>query len=127
MRLEELTADQVRKWHIGLTNPPARVRTKKGSEQKFRHNDDDQIRERRRKSTANRILTIFKAALNRSWRDKHVTSDRAWRSVEPFKNVESARIRYLSLEEARASSTPQMKISASWSEAHWRAGQGTAN
>ncbi len=45
-------------------------------------------RERRRKSTANRILTILKAALNRSWRDGHVASDRAWRRVEPFKNVE---------------------------------------
>lgn len=99
-KLEDLTADQVRKWHVGLTKASARVRTKKGSEQKYRQNEDDPDRERRRKSTANRILTILKGALNRSWRDKHVSSDRAWRSVEPFKNVESARIRYLSLEEA---------------------------
>jgi integrase len=100
IKLEELTADQVRKWHIGIAKSPARVRTAKGKEQKFRTNDeDDPERERRRKSTANRILTILKAALNRSWRDKHVASDRAWRSVEPFRNVESARIRYLSLDE----------------------------
>jgi integrase len=100
--LDELTADQVRKWHIGISKSPARVRTAKGQEQQFRSNDeDDPERERRRKSTANRVLTILKAALNRSWRDnKHVVSDRAWRSVEPFKNVESARIRYLSLDEA---------------------------
>ncbi|WP_084788684.1 site-specific integrase [Bradyrhizobium sp. Cp5.3] len=99
-KLEDLTGDQVRKWHVGLARARARVRTKRGSEQKFRLSEDDPERERRRKSTANRILTILKAALNRSWRDKHVTSDRAWRSVEPFRNVESARIRYLSLEEA---------------------------
>ncbi|WP_334368809.1 tyrosine-type recombinase/integrase [Bradyrhizobium sp. AZCC 1578] len=100
IKLDDLTADQVRKWHVGLAKAPARVRTKKGGEQKFRLNENDPERERRRKSTANRILTILKAALNRSWRDKHVTSDRAWRSVEPFRNAESARIRYLSLEEA---------------------------
>jgi integrase len=84
----------------GLAKASARVRTAKGSQQKFRADENDPDRKRRRKSTANRILTILKAALNRSWRDRHVASDRAWRSVEPFKNVESARIRYLSLEEA---------------------------
>jgi integrase len=99
IKLDDLTADQVRKWHVGVAKAPARVRTKKGVQQKFRANEEDPDRDRRRKSTANRILTILKAALNRSWRDKHVTSDRAWRSVEPFKNVESARIRYLSLDE----------------------------
>jgi integrase len=99
-RLNDLTTEQVRKWHVGLTKALPRVRTAKGAEQKFRQNHDDPERERRRKSTANRILTILKGALNRSWRDKHVGSDRAWRSVEAFKNVDSARIRYLSLEEA---------------------------
>lgn len=99
-KLEDLTAEQVRKWHAKLAKASARVRTKKGAEQKFRTNEDDPERERRRKSTANRILTILKAALNRSWRDGHVASDRAWRRVEPFKNVESARIRYLALDEA---------------------------
>jgi integrase len=101
IKLDELTADQVRKWHAGLAKAPARVRTGKGNEQKFRSGDVDPERERRRKSTANRILTVLKAALNRSWRDGHVASDRAWRRVEPFKNVESARVRYLSLDEAK--------------------------
>jgi integrase len=100
-KLEDLTAEQVRKWHVGVARAGARVRTAKGSQQKFRQNEDDPERERRRKSTANRILTILKAALNRSWRDKHVGSDRAWRSVEAFKNVDSARIRYLSLDEVK--------------------------
>jgi integrase len=100
IKLEKLTSDQIRKWHAGLAKVPARVRTAKGSEQQFRADDNDPERERRRKSTANRILTILKAALNRSWRDGHPASDRAWRRVEPFKNVDSARIRYLSIDEA---------------------------
>ncbi|WP_456629686.1 tyrosine-type recombinase/integrase [Bradyrhizobium sp. URHC0002] len=99
IKLDELTAIQVRKWHANLAKAQARVRTAKGSEQKFRDNEEDPDRERRRKSTANRILTILKGALNRSWRDGHVANDRAWRRVEPFKNADSARVRYLSLDE----------------------------
>lgn len=98
-KLEDLTAEQVRKWHARMAKASARVRTAKGAEQKFRAKEDPD-KERRRKSTANRILTILKAALNRAWRDGHVASDRAWRRVEPFRNVESARIRYLALDEA---------------------------
>jgi integrase len=100
-KLDELTADQVRKWHAGLAKARARVRTAKGTAQQFRDNDSDPDRVRRRKSTANRILTVLKAALNRSWRDGQIANDRAWRRVEPFKNVESARIRYLAIDEAK--------------------------
>jgi integrase len=99
-KLDELTADQVRKWHAGLAKARARVRSVKGKAQQFKEDEGDPDRLRRRKSTANRILTILKAALNRSWRDGQTANDRAWRRVEPFKNVESARIRYLSIDEA---------------------------
>ena len=48
------------------------------------------------------MLTSLKAALNRAWRDGQVaTSPRTWRQVEPFGNVNSARVRYLSIAEAR--------------------------
>jgi integrase len=101
VRLDALSTDQIRKWHHGLAKAGARIRTMKGRAQQFRDNEADPERERRRKSTANRILTTLKAALNRAWRDGQVTSDSAWRRVEPFENVESARVRYLSIEEAR--------------------------
>ena len=101
VRLDALTTDQIRKWHHGLAKAGARIRTKKGRAQQFRDNEDDPEWQRRRKSTANRILTTLKAALNRAWRDGQVASDSAWRRVEPFENVESARVRYLSIEEAR--------------------------
>ena len=39
---------------------------------------------RARKSTANRILTILKAALNHAFTHDRVSSDAAWRRVEPF-------------------------------------------
>jgi integrase len=43
----------------------------------------------------------MRAALNRCWRAGKAVSDRAWRSVEPFENVDAARIRYLTVSEAK--------------------------
>jgi integrase len=93
-----LTTDQIRTWLNKLAKAPARIRTKKGEEQQFKTGGDPE-QARRRKSTANRILTVLKAALNRAWRDGKVTSDSAWRRVEPFEDVESARVRYLTMGE----------------------------
>jgi integrase len=100
IKAEELTSDKIRDWHAAMATAPARVRTKKGAEQQFRDNDGDPEWERRRKSTANRVLTVLKAALNRAFNDGKIKSDHAWRRVEPFQNADSARIRYLSIEEA---------------------------
>jgi integrase len=95
-----LTTDQIRTWLTKLAKSPARLRTKKGERQQFKSGADPE-QARRRKSSANRILTVLKAALNRSWRDGNVASDSAWRRVEPFENVESARVRYLKLPEVK--------------------------
>jgi integrase len=96
-----LTTDQIRSWHAKVAKAPARIRTKPGQKQKFKEGAADPEQARRRKSSANRILTILKAALNRAWRDGKTPSDIAWRRVEPFESVDSARVRYLLLDEAR--------------------------
>jgi integrase len=101
IKVDALTTEQIRKWHHGLAKAGARIRTKKGEPQRYRDNEADPEWQRRRKSTANRVLTILKAALNRTWRDGQVASDTAWRRVEPFENVESSRVRYLAIAEAR--------------------------
>lgn len=95
-----LTKDQIEKWHYGLAKAGARIRVKKGDTQRFKEITDPDEYHRRRKSTANRILTILKAALNKAWREGRVASDAAWRRVEPFENVDTARVRYLTLPEA---------------------------
>ena len=51
---------------------------------------------RKRRATANRILTVLKAALNHAWKAGNIASDDAWRRVKPFKGVEAAHVRYLS-------------------------------
>jgi integrase len=56
---------------------------------------------RARQATANRHLTVLKAALNKAFHDGRVATDQPWRSVKPFRNVDAARLRYLSEDECR--------------------------
>jgi integrase len=102
VEINTLTPEQVRAWLAKLAKAPARVRTKKGEEQHFKSTNDPE-NERRRKSSANRILTILKAALNLAAHDqpKSIPSDAAWRRVKPFQGVDSARVRYLTLDEVK--------------------------
>ncbi len=56
---------------------------------------------RRRRASANRILSVFRALLNHAWRDGRTPSDHAWRRLRPFRNVSEPLVRYLSQDEAR--------------------------
>ncbi len=101
IEVDALTTDRLRSWHTKIAKTAARIRTKAGEKQQFKAGDNDPEQARRRKSSANRILTILKGALNRAWRDGKTPSDSAWRRVEPFESVDAARVRYLTLDEAR--------------------------
>ncbi len=98
--VSHLSTKKLREWHEALIKNPPRA---KGSPIKQDYakmlNDPEVIR--RRKATANRILTILKAALNYVWRDGLVPSDEAWRKVKPFHNVDIPKIRYLELVECQ--------------------------
>jgi integrase len=95
----KLIAPVLRKWHEALGKAPRRVRTKKDAPPRFLPPPSTAEERRSRKSSANRTLTVLKAALNRAFEDGKVSSDVAWRSVPPFQGVESARIRYLTIDE----------------------------
>jgi integrase len=98
----ELTAKTLIKWRDELADKGPRLRVKKGKEPRWAEIDsDDDEAARRRRATANRTLTILKAALNRAWRDHKIASDDAWRRVEPFEEADAARVRYLTVEESR--------------------------
>jgi integrase len=96
-----LTSARLRKWHADIAAAPPRVRTKPGNKQNLRDTSDDPEAPRRRRATANRILTVLKAALNHAWREGKVASDDAWRRVAPFREVDAARARYLDRDECR--------------------------
>jgi integrase len=98
-----LTAKRIRDWHYALATAPKLVRTKEGAEQRNTkaHDASDSDAVRRRRSRANRILTVLKAALNHAFSERLIDSDEAWRRVEPFHNVSKPRVRYLSALECK--------------------------
>lgn len=91
----KLTTKKIENWHHNIAESLAKVRTKPGRKQNHRKLDKSSDGVRKRRATANRILTVLKAALNYAWKQGHVASDDAWRRVRPFRAVETARIRYL--------------------------------
>ncbi len=94
--LERLSTKCIAEWHKALAVSPARLRTAKAAVSRNSRKlstDPDAIRPRR--ATANRILTVLKAALNHAWKEGRVASDTVWRKVKPFKNVEAPVVRYL--------------------------------
>lgn len=95
LELSELTAERLREWHRKLAETAPRLRTSKGRPQQYRDTTHDPEAERKRRATANRILTILKAVLNHAWREGKVESDDVWRRVKPFPSVDTARIRNL--------------------------------
>jgi len=95
LSVAKLTAKRLEDWHHGLAEQPARARTRTGKKQNYRANDGTADAIRRRRATANRILTVLKAALNYAWKAGHAPSDDPWRRVRPFKAVDTARVRYL--------------------------------
>jgi integrase len=97
----KLTRRRIQDWHQRVAEAPARLRTRTGETQRHRESDTSSEGVRRRRSAANRVLTILKAALNHAHREGRCASDDAWRQVRPFRGADTARMRYLSEDEAK--------------------------
>jgi integrase len=100
--VDDLTAASLRRWHAGVARAAPQVRHKVGKAVRFKDIEmDSPEAQRRRKSTANRVLTVLKAALNHAFDNEMAGSNAAWgRKLKPFRGVGGVRLRYLSLEEA---------------------------
>jgi integrase len=94
-----LTTERLRNWRDDIAKQPARLRTRKGGNQKYHPARDDA--DRKRRATANRLWSILRAALNHAFHDGKVEYDMAWRKVRPFKGVGAARVRYLTVAESK--------------------------
>ena len=95
----DLTADAIRKWHRDIARRAARTRTAAGSEQNYRGLDDPEAI-RRRQSSANLCLVKLRAALNHAWREGKSELG-GWQRVQPFKGVNIARARFLTVAECQ--------------------------
>jgi integrase len=97
----DLTPKLLRDWHRALALTPARMRAGPKTEKRCTRAAVDPDAKRARRATANRVLTVLRAALNHAYSEGHVASDDAWRRVQPFSKVDAPRIRYLTDDEAR--------------------------
>lgn len=96
IELEALTATKIRDWHEKLAESPARVRVGKLTKTlRFKKPPETEDKRRARRASANRVLSVLKAMLNRAFQSGYVTDDRQWRMVKPFPKVDEARIRFL--------------------------------
>ncbi|CDK97854.1 Integrase family protein [Magnetospirillum gryphiswaldense MSR-1 v2] len=102
IEISALTPQKVRTFHEQIAQAPPRRRgwDKQKTQQTTTPMSLEQKRQRR--STANRVLTTLKAALNHAYTEGRISSDEAWRRVKPFRNVDSARVRYLNESECKA-------------------------
>lgn len=99
--VSDLDRETLTKWRNQVASRPRHVRGKKGELARALAAPSSEDEKRRRKASANRTMTVLRAALNQAFRDGKVDSDAAWRAVKPFREVETARVRYFTVEEAR--------------------------
>ncbi|VVC76768.1 Tyrosine recombinase XerD [Aquicella siphonis] len=99
--VSSLTYRQLDQWKNKLATSDKRSRTGKCQEQKYTpYDNNDPEYSRKRRATANRIITIFKAILNHAYKTEQAESNDAWIKLKPFKNVSAAKIRFLNTDEA---------------------------
>jgi integrase len=101
--VEDLTTDRLRRWLADIVKLPPRVRQKRGATAtRYKLLPENDETKRQRKSTGNRVATVLKAALNYAFDEGHVKTNHAWgRRFKPFKQVDAARTRFLSVAEAK--------------------------
>ena len=102
LEARKLTTARLRQWHADLAAHSKFVRSKRNGDRQSKALDiGDAEAVRRRRSRANRILTVLKAALNHAFKENLLETDQPWRRVAPFRDVDRARVRYLSEGECR--------------------------
>jgi integrase len=95
--VKKLTTRRLKEWRDSVRDTPPRQRSRKGAAPAFRQIDNSPDARRRRESTANRILTVLKSALNHALADPDIPvyDGTAWQGLKPYRNADRARVRYL--------------------------------
>lgn len=93
--INDLRAKDIRDWLHRLAAHAPRRRTAMGSRQRFGAKPQTEDQKRARCASANRVLTVLKAILNKAVEDELASDGTAWKNVRPFKNADSPRVRFL--------------------------------
>jgi integrase len=97
-----LTKSEIEKWHRHLAETPPRKRTRSGAaagHHEVDMTDPDVIRARR--ASANRVLTVLKAVLNRVPSELLGGKLGEWVHVKPFREVDAPTVRWIEQAEAK--------------------------
>lgn len=95
------TREKLKGWHRALAAAPPRPRSKAGHAPRHREASDDPDAPRRRRASANRVLTTLKAALNHARTGGKVSCPAdAWAAVKPFREADQPKVRHLTDDEA---------------------------
>lgn len=98
VEVDKLTARAIRSWLEATEKAPKLLRSGKAAESRrmVELDADDPEALRARKATANRLLTVLKAALNFAFHEGRAASDEAWRKVKAYREVDAPVVHFLS-------------------------------
>lgn len=96
LAVNNLTVDRIKRWRNRLITEP--VRRRRGKQNSTNVGSKPPLRS---KATANRLLTVLKAALNYVYNESYVSCDPVWRKVKPFRMANKPRVRWLQPEEIK--------------------------
>lgn len=104
IEVAKLTTKKLADWHATVAKTGKRGRAAKAAPalakpKALDRSDPDAVR--RRRATANRILTVLKAALNHAFVEGRAPSDDAWRRVKPFREADAPVVQFLTDDECR--------------------------
>ena len=110
-RLAKLSIDNITQWRNDLATATRKPKKKAKSGKTVKHSAREM--RRRRQASANRVLTILKAALNYAERTGKYKGPSPWKLVAPFKNVDATDHPYLTQNEAirlQNASAPDLRL-----------------
>jgi len=101
VQVTKLSKARIEKWHQDLAESGKRKTGRKREEAEYMDAPATEEEIRKRRDTANRILTNLKACLNYALDTGKVIEPAPWKRVKPFPNTSSNRVRFLTVEEQR--------------------------
>lgn len=102
LAVESLTLSQLVEWRDAMAAAPARLRSGRGKQQRFRAPPATDAERRARRATVNRTVTVLKAALNRALEHERVQSaSPPWQRLRSFEQATAARATFLTKEQAK--------------------------
>ena len=100
MRVDDISAKDIRRLIKDLIESPVRRRAYiQQSSTPIADMDAETLRKRRK--TANAVISVLKQAFMHAWEDRKTDNERAWRACRPIRNIHRPRTIHLSREECR--------------------------